>query len=163
MAFVLTRPVASGGGTSVNGMTITNINGQPTLTVEDTTRGNKILSVSENPITYSENILGHNDWIQIGNARDAASSYVADFDGTVVFATGQCEDVNNNDKDIHLYINTTDMGSIGSLTGSTLDTFVNTTLNINFNQGDMFRLRSKNGTPGRIQDTVIKIILKWRG
>jgi hypothetical protein len=165
MAFVLTRPISSGSGvgTGVTGMTITNINGQPILTLEDTTRGNKILSVAENPVSFAENVLDHNNWLQIGNAGDADSAFVADFNGTIVASTGHCENVNNNDKNINLYINSADQGAIGSFTGATADTFINTTLNIDFNQGDTIRLRAKDGTPGLIQDSVIKLTIKWRG
>lgn len=164
MAFVLTRPVSGGGsGTSVPGMTITNINGQPILTLEDTTRSNKILSVAENPVSFAENVLQHNDWLGIGTANDADSAFVAEFDGTIVAATGLCENVNNKDKNINLYINTTNKGAVGSFTGVALDTFINTTLNIDFNQGDTIRLRAVDGTAGRIQDSVIKLTIKWRG
>ena len=164
MAFVLTRPTSTSSATSsLPGVNITTINGQPTLTLQDTTRSNKILSVSENPLVFSENRLSHNDWVQIGTAKDADTSYVAEFDGTVVFASGHCENVRNNDKNIHVYINTVDMGPIGSFIGSSRDTFINTTLDIDFNQGDTIRVRAKDGTSGFINDTVIKIILKWRG
>jgi len=164
MTFVLTRPTSGGaGGGTVPGMTISTINGQPVLTLEDTTRGNKILSVAEIPIVYAENKLGNNDWVEIGNANNADTAYIATFDGTIVSATAQCENVRNNDKNIHLYINNVDQGPIGSLIGPTLDTFINTTIDINFNQSDSIRLRSKNGISGRIEDTVIKLVLKWRG
>lgn len=164
MAFVLTKSVSGGGSTGgVDGLTITTINGQPILTLVDTSRADKILSVAENPVTWAENRLNNNDWIEIGNANNADSAYVADFNGTITAATGQCENVRNNDKNIHLYINNVDQGSIGSLLGPTLDTFINTTLNIDFNQGDQLRLRAVNINNGRIEDTVIKLVLKWRG
>jgi len=162
MAFVLTRPI-SGGGAGISGMTTTNINGQPMITLEDITRSNKILSVAENPVSFAENVLLHNDWIQIGTASDANTAFVADFDGTIVAATGICENVRNHDKNINLYINSTDQGAIGSFTGSTLDTFINTILNIDFNQGDMIRLRAVDGITGKIEDSVIKLTIKWRG
>ncbi len=173
MAFVLTRPTSgggTGGGTLPDGLTVTIINGQPILTLEDITRANKILSVSENPIMFSENILTNNDWIRIASASDRASGYVADFDGTIVSATGHCKRVNNNDKAIRLYTQGVDRGSIFTFFGSGEDYEINTTLNIDFNQGDKIRLVAKNilsGSPptptsGRIQDTVVKLVLKWR-
>ncbi len=173
MAFVLTRPTSgggTGGGTLPDGLTVTIINGQPILTLEDITRSNKILSVSENPIMFSENILTNNDWIRIASASDRASGYVADFDGTIVSATGHCKRVNNNDKAIRLYTQGVDRGSIFTFFGSGEDYEINTTLNIDFNQGDKIRLVAKNilsGSPptptsGRIQDTVVKLVLKWR-
>lgn len=164
MTFVLTKPVSGGGsGSGVSGLTISIINGQPILTLVDSSRADKILSVAENPVTWSENKLGNNDWIQIGTANHRESAYVADFNGTVTASTGQCENVGGSDKNIHLYINNVDVGSIGSLIGPTLDTFINTTLNIDFNQGDQLRLRAVNINSGQIQDTVIKLVLKWRG
>jgi len=163
MSFVLTKPVSGGSGSNVTGLTITTINGQPILTLVDSTRADKILSVAENPVTWSERKLGNNDWIQIGTANHRESAYVADFNGTVTAATGQCENVRNNDKNIHLFINNVDVGSIGSLLGPTLDTFINTTLNIDFNQGDQLRLKSVNINTGQIEDTVVKLVLKWRG
>lgn len=168
--FLRSKGGGSGGGSSIPGLTITNINGQPMLTLEDTTRGNKILSVAEQPIQWAENGLTNLDWIRIGNANDAESGYVADFDGTIVFASAHCENTGSNTKEIHLYVNNTDIGSIGTLSGGTNATFINTTANIDFSQGDRIRLRAVNATGGSpepgngaIQDTVIKLTLKWRG
>jgi len=163
MAFVLTRPTTSGGSSGIPGMNISIINGQPVLTLKDTTRADKILSIAEVPVVYAENGLNNNDWVEIGNANNAETAYIATLNGTIVSATAQCENVKNNDKNIHLYINNVDQGVIGSLIGPTLDTFINTTLDIDFNQGDSMRLRAKNIVSGRIEDTVIKLILKWRG
>jgi len=164
MAFVLTRPVTpSGGGSGVTGLTITTINGQPMLTLVDSTRSDKILSIAEHPVSWDDNRINLLDWIRIGNANDATSAYVTDFDGTIVTATAQCENVRNNDKIIHLFINNTNKGPIGTLSSPNADTFVNTALNIDFNQGDQIRLQALDGSSGRIEDTVIKLILKWRG
>lgn len=174
MGFVLTRPTSpasTGGGTLPDGMTVTIVNGQPMLTLEDTTRGNKILSVSENPIMFSENILTNNDWVRIASASDRASGYVADFNGTIVAATGHCKKVNDNNKAIRLYTQGVDRGTIFTFFGSGEDYEINTTINIDFNRGDKIRLVAKDtlvGSPptpttGRIQDTVIKLVLKWRG
>jgi hypothetical protein len=137
------------------------INGQETPVFEDTVRS-KTLSIAENSVVYTDNVLRNLEWIRIGNSRDALSGYVAEFDGTITHATGHCANVNNNDKDIHLYINGLDTGNIGTLTGNVNSTFINTTIDINFNQGDIIRLRAQDGTPGRIDDTVIKLTFKWR-
>lgn len=152
-------PASSG----VPGLTITVINGQPTLTLVDTTRTNKILSVSENPIRFTDNKLKNNEWLQIGQTNHRESAYIAEFNGTVTFASGHCQKVSNNTKYIHIIINDTDMGQIGLFAGALDDNFINTTINIDFNQGDRIRLQAKDGTPGRIEDTIVKIILKWRG
>lgn len=140
------------------------INGQPMLTYLDTTRGSpgKRLSVAEQTLIFSENRLSSNDWIEIGNAVDADSGFVVDFDGTVVFATGHCENTGANSKNIHLFINGIDQGSIGTLTGGTNVSFINTTMDIDFVQGDKIRLQAQQGTGGNIQDTVVKLTVKWR-
>ena len=163
MAFVLTKPVSGGGVGGVEGLTITVINGQPILTLVDTTRADKILSVAENPVAWNDNRLQNNDWVKIGNAANAESAYVADFDGTIVGATGHCENVRNNDKIMHVHINNVNKGDVGILSGPNIEKFITTTLNVDFNQGDEIRLQARDGNAGPIEDTVIKLILKWRG
>ena len=145
------------------GVDITTINSQPMLTLVDTTRLNKVLSVSETTLVFAENKVNDNDWIQIGNATDADSSYIAEFDGTLVYASAHCEDTNGNSKEVHLYINTTDSATVGTLTGGLNATFNNVTLNTDFSQGDRLRVRAVNGSGGDIGDTVVKLTLKWRG
>ena len=151
------------------GLTVTVINSQPMLTLEDTTRGGKVLSVGEQSLPFGENALGHNDWLRIGgNATDADSGFIADFDGTVVYATAHCENTQGNSKQIHLFIDGTDVlpvTGIGTLTGpaGTEQTFVNTTLNIDFNRGQKIRLQAQGIATGVILDTVVKLTLKWRG
>lgn len=146
------------------GLTITVINSQPMLTLEDTTRADKILSIGEQPLVMGENILGHLDWLRIGgNATDADSSFIADFDGTVVYATGHCENAQGNSKQMRLFINGTDVTNLGTLSGGTNVTFVNTTLNVDFSRGDRIRVQAQGIATGSILDTVIKITLKWRG
>lgn len=156
---------AGGGGGGIPGMSVVDINGQPTLVLEDTTRLNKQLSIAEQTYVFSENVLNHWDWIWIGNATDGDSGYIADFDGTVVTATGHCENTNGFAKEIHLYIQGVDQGSVGTLTGGAGVNvqFVNTTLNWDFNQGDKISLRAHDGIAGNIQDTVIKVTVKHRG
>jgi hypothetical protein len=147
-----------------SGLTVTVINGQPTLTLIDSTRGDKVLSVSENCFVLSERRLGNNDWVKIGEANSSRSSIIADFDGTVVGITVHCENTSGNEKDIRLWIEDTEVGdiaSINSLSGNIDATFVDTNLNYDFSQGDRIRLRcGDNG--GNIQDTVIKLTVKWR-
>ncbi len=145
------------------GMTITTINGQPMLTLVDTTRTDKILSVAEQNLVFSENRLDNLDWIDIGAAVDADSGYIMDFDGTVVFATGHCENTNAFSKTIHLFINGVDQGSLGTLSGGANATFINTTIDLNFSQGDRIRLQAQDGISGFIEDTVVKVSVKWRG
>jgi len=148
---------------TVNDLEFTTINGQVVLTYEDPTRASKRLSMAEQPMMWSENKLNHNDWLRIADANDADSSYIADLDGTVVMATGHCENTGADAKDIHLYINGVDNGSVGTLSGGTNVTFITTTLNLDVSQGDRLRLRAVGAGTGDIQDTVVKVTLKWRG
>jgi len=145
------------------GITITFINGQPMLTLEDTTRGDKILSVAEQSMIFSDAQLSHLKWLEIGDANDGDSGYIMDFDGTLVYATGHCENTAANSKDIHLFINGVDNGSLGTLSGGANSTFTDVTLDIDFNQGDKIRLQAQGSGTGSIEDTVVKITVKWRG
>lgn len=169
---VLTRPKRGSGGSVPGSLELSIINLQPIITYVDSTRGvgtppaGKRLSVSEHTLTWAEPNLTSNDWIQIGNANDAESGYAMDLDGTVVFATAQCENVNDNAKDIHIFINNTDAGSIGTLGGGSPavgeEIFVNTTLDLDFNQGDKIRLQAQQIEGAAILDTVVKITVRWR-
>ncbi|MGI0075919.1 MAG: hypothetical protein ACREAU_00755 [Nitrosopumilaceae archaeon] len=159
MALVLTRPNPS----TITGLSVVTINGQPTLVLEDTTRGNKKLSVAEQVLIFSESNLANNDWVQIGDAVDTDSGYVMDFNGTVVYSTGHCENTNANSKDIVLFINGISSGTLGTLIGGTDVQFINNTLDVDFVQGDKIRLQAQNGAGGIIEDSVIKLTVKWRG
>jgi len=145
------------------GVDITVINSQPMLTLIDTTRLNKVLSVAESNLIFSENKLNDNDWIQIGNANDADASYIAEFDGTLVYASAHCESTGGNSKEIHFYIGAADSATLGTLVAGTNVSFNNVTANVDFSQGDRLRVRAQNGSGGDIQDTVVKLTLKWRG
>jgi len=141
-------------------MTIEDINGQPMMCMEDTTRANKKLTIETVNIAWSESTLTNFDWMQVGAAIDADSSYIMPFDGTIVKATGHCENALGNTKDIRLYVNTTLNGTaMGTLTGGANATF-NTTLNIDFSAGDRIRLRAWTG--GTIRDTIVTLWIKWR-
>jgi hypothetical protein len=161
-AIVLTRPIgvaSSSGG--VAGLTTTVINGQPMLTLADTTRANKVLSVSEQVLVYAENRLSHLDWIRISTTADADSGYVADFDGTITSITAHCENTGAAAKDIVLYIDGAQTATIGNLSGGANATSNDQTLDIDFTQGQRLRLRAQNGVDGPIEDTVIKLTVKW--
>jgi len=154
---------------------LVNINGQLVLVFNDTTRltGSpetpKQLSVTDNPVIYGENRLINNDWIRMSSANDTNSGFITELDGTVVYATGHCVSTGSNAKDIHLFVNGIDQGSIGTLSGGTDVSFINTTIDIDFSQGDKIRLRAVNNTgsplpgTGPIEDTVVKLTFKWRG
>ncbi len=159
-AIVLTKPIGAGG---ITGLTTTIINGHPMLTLADTTRSNKVLTIAETHLMFAENRLSDQDWIQIANANDAESSFIANFDGTVVNISAHCENTGGNSKEIRLYINGVDTLGLGTLSGGVNATINDTTLDTDFSQGDRIRLRAINGSGGAIQDTVIKITVKWRG
>lgn len=150
-------------GGSITGLTTTIINGQPMLTLEDTTRGSKILSVDEQVLVWSDNRVTDLDWMRIGRAANADSGYIADFDGTIVYASAHCEDTAGNAKDIRIYIDGADVGSIGTLSGGTNIEINNTGLNFDFSQGQKIRIRARQGFGGPIRDTVVKLTIKWRG
>jgi len=95
-AIVLTRPI---GGSSITGLTTTIINGHPMLTLEDTTRSDKVLTIAENVLLFAENRLSDLDWIQISNAQDAESGFIATFDGTAVNISAHCENTGANSKE----------------------------------------------------------------
>jgi len=166
MAFVLTRR-STGNTTNIpiinEGITISIINGQPIVTYIDESRESpgKQISIAEQTLLFSENQLTVNDWLDIGNAVDADSGYIADLDGAVMYATGHCENTGSGSADIHLFINSVDQGSIGTLGGGENASFINTTLDIDFNQNDKIRLQAQD-VIGVLQDTVIKITIKWR-
>lgn len=146
----------------LGGLAVTTIGGQEVLTLVDTTRSNKVLSVETSALTWSENALSNNDWLQIGNATDAASGYVVPLDATVVKVMAHTEDDNGNTQTIDLYVdgvNTATVATFGGVSGE--DDVTDATLNIDVDAGEKIRLRA--GTGGTIRDTVVTIWLKWRG
>ena len=162
----LTRPITTGANAPatppVPGLGLSTINNQPMLTLIDVTRANKTLSVSEQVLIFSENQLTHLDWIRIGgNATDAESGFIADFDGTVTSLTAHCENTGLEQKDITLFVDDIDEGVVGTLSGGNNATTNNQIINVDFLQGQRLRLRAV-GIGGAIQDTVIKLTIKWR-
>lgn len=142
-------------------ISLSTINGQLIPTYIDTTRANKILSVETSQFVFSEDVIGDADWVQIGLASDADSGYLMPLNGTIVGSTGHCENTNGVTKDIDLFIDAVNNGSIGQFTGAGERTFNNTTININVDQGQKLRLRGRAGQ-GTINDTIITLRIKWR-
>lgn len=147
-----------------SGLSITTIGGQQVLTLIDTTRANKILSVETTAVTWSENRIGNNDWVQIGNANDAAIGYIVPLNATIVKVTAHTINDNNNSKNIDLYVDgvlkTANIVSFTAVNGQ--NEFIDVTLNVDIVAGEKLQLRGAS-TGGRIEDTVITIWLKWRG
>lgn len=157
---VLLRSAGGGGGTS--DITISTINGQLVPTFEDTSRS-KQLSVADNVVSFSDNRLRDLQWMSVGNASDASTGYIVDMDATIVRATATCIDADVNIKEIHLYVNGTDEGVIGSLGPGNNVSFINNSINVDADQGDLIRLQVEDVTgTGPIEDTVVKLTVKWR-
>lgn len=125
----------------------------------DTSRG-KMLSAETTALTYSESNITNMDWVQIGHANDSDIGTVMPYNGTVIRATGFCENVKNSIMNMHLYINTLSAGSILTFSGNGPKTEMALNLNIDFNAGDIIRLRGVGSR--RINDTAITIWCKWR-
>lgn len=145
----------------LGGVTISTINGQQILTLVDTTRANKVLSVSETEFVWSENRLNNNDWVSIGGARDASTGHIMPMNGTIVRVTAHTADDKSVAKAINLYIDGTLSGTVGTFAGTGGEsTIVDAAANTDFIQGSKLRLRAGGG--GQIEDTTISIFVKWR-
>ena len=160
-AIVLTRPIDS--GPDVLGLSTTIINGQPMLTLADITRSNKALSVSEQVFVFSSKRVSHLDWLVPADVADADSGYVADFDGTITSITAHCENTNESEIEIQAYIETAATESLLQLSGGENVRQGNTALDIDFSQGERIRLRAVGVAGEFIEDTIIKVTIKWRG
>ena len=149
----------------LTGLTITTIGGQEVLTLIDTTRASKVLSVETSAITWSENVIGSNDWLDVGGATHADLGYVIPLNATIVKMTGHTADNRGNARDIDLYIDDVlSTSSIvvftGSPSGQEEDSDV--TLNIDVTAGEKLQLRG-DAAAGNLDDVVITLWLKWRG
>jgi len=147
---------------NIGGVTVSTINGQQVLTIVDSTRGNKILSSDSSVFNFGENALSHLDWVRVGNASDTDSGHIMPLDGTVVMLTAHCENTGANSKNIHLFIDGVDQGSLGTLAGGANAEIVNTTINFDFTQGQKIRLQAQDSGSGNIQDTVANVFVRWR-
>ena len=145
-------------------LTITNIDGQPTLVFDDTTRGGKTLSVAETAFQWSEAVLSNNDWLNIGTAVDSDSGFLMPHNATLVKVTAHCENNNGATKDIDLYLNDNAAKTLtlGTFTGAAgQKTFSSVTVNQDVTAGDRIKLRA-GPSGGNIQDTVVTVWVKWR-
>lgn len=154
--------LSESGGDVVNGLKATVINGQTMVTLTDTSRGGKELSVAEQDITFSANRVGHLGWLSVGNATHADAAYILDYDGTVVAASGLCVETSGNIKVIRVNLNGVEhtLGVLGPAVNSAFST---TILDVDFNQGDSMKVRAYNGSGEIIRDVIVKITVKWRG
>jgi len=134
---------------------------QPVLVLADTTRANKLLSVGDTSVNWSENRINNNDWLQIGGAVDALSGYIVPLDATIVKVTAHTSDNNGNSKPILLYVDGVLNSTVATFNGASgEDHDEDVTINIDVNAGQKLRLRG--GTGGKIEDTVVTLWIKWR-
>lgn len=153
--------------TNLTGLTFSTVNGQTILTYVDSTRG-ETLSVDSFAITYGENRVANNDWMEIGGAVDALSGFIMPMDATIVGASIHSSSVpSGNTKTFDLYVDgAIPTGGTGflSLTGTAgnveKSASVNTT-DINVNLGEKVRVRG-DAAGGTIEDTVITLWVRWR-
>lgn len=140
---------------------VSTINGQPIMTYTDTTR-TKTLSVESHVYNFGENALTHLDWIRIGNVADADSGHIMPLDGTIVYFTAHCENTNANSKDLHLFRDGTDEGSLGTLSGGANAEVTDTTIDIDFSAGEKIRIQAQGAGSGQIEDTIANVTVRWR-
>lgn len=140
---------------------LSTINGQLIPTFIDTGRGSKTLSVETTNVRWAEANVSNNDWIQFGHASDADSGFILPHNGTIVRVVGHCENTVGNSKNINLYIDGTNNGSIGQFVGAGEQNFVNNALNIDVNSGQKLRMRGAPAS-GTIRDTSIILWIRWR-
>ncbi len=147
-----------------SGLAVTTIGGQEVLTLIDTTRTNKVLSIETTAVTWSENRIGNNDWVQIGSAVDALIGYIVPLNATIVKVTAHTSNDNNNTKAIDLYVDDVlKSASIATFTAlNSQNEYSSVVDNIDIAAGEKLQLRGAS-TGGNIEDTVITIWLKWRG
>jgi len=144
------------------GLTIATINGQPIVVYTDSTR-TKTLSIESHPYQWSRNNLKNNDWVDIGNAKDADTGWIMPLDGTVVMATGFTEDGKSATMDLDLYIDAVNTIALGTLVGAGNAEFTNTVLTADFTQGQKLRIRgNRTAGSGGINDMNVVVIVRWR-
>ena len=158
------------GVSTILGFTIKSIGGsgspgQTQLFIQDTSRGSpfKELSVQESALTFSDNIVQNNGWVEIGNAVDALSGYIVPMNATIVRVTAHTSSKPAAAKDLDLYVNgsVNTAGVVTFAAGAGESSFTDITLNIDVDAGDKIRLRGA-ATGGQIEDTVVTFWLRWR-
>ena len=134
------------------------INGNNIPVFWDANRG-KNLSIETHYMLFSEAYVNATEWFSISKATDAESSYIAEFDGTIVGVSGYCVDANPTG--IDLYINGTKVSTIVNFQNTGGPESVNEQLlNIDITQGDRIRIRNNGGNA--LADTNISLRVKWR-
>lgn len=137
---------------------------EPMAFVTDTTRSNKILSVESNNFDFAHDAPDADSWFRPGNKHidKDISGYILPYDGTVIRMTTHCADAKSNTKNLSVYISSTETTSVVILTGAGENQDEATDVNIDFSAGDKLRVRARNGSGGRMNETVVAIWVKWR-
>jgi hypothetical protein len=157
------QEIADGTATilGITDLTFSTINGQAILTYADATRV-KTLSTDSFAVTFSENKVGNNDWVNIAGAIDATSGFIIPLNATVVGATMHTANNNGNTKNLDLYVDGVSTASILTVTGAAGEQEDrDETLNIDVNQDQKVRIRG-DAAGGTIEDTVVTLWLRWR-
>jgi len=146
----------------VAGLAISTINGQAVLTLEDTTRASKKLSVSEMSVMFAEGTVGDDDWLAVGIVLDADAGYIMPLNATIVGISVWCDNDNSSAKELDLYIDAALDSTIYTFPGGGNEVKASDmTLNIDVAQNSKIRVRAGT-TGGNIQDTVVQLHIKWR-
>lgn len=137
---------------------------EPMAFVTDTTRSSKILSVESTNLDFAHDAPDVDSWFRPGNKHidQDINGYIVPYDGTVIRMTVHCAKVKSNDKNLSIFINAVETTSVVGLTGAGEDQDEATGVNIDFSAGDKIRVRSRNGTGGRMEETASAIWVKWR-
>lgn len=134
------------------------INGFPMPVYKNAIKGNKILSAGISPYYWSEARVGHNDWVEVGTARDSRIGHIMPFDGTIVGATFHVSHANGITGSFTLFKNAVPIFTHAiSRTGEYIA--VDTAINIDFDSADKLRWRFKGGT---LEDTLVSVLVQWR-
>ena len=141
---------------------------QTLLSYEDTTRiGSPRLSVECHTFSYSDNNLGDNSWVSIGDAVDSDSGYIMPFKGRIVGAAVHCENVGGgNTFALDVVVGAPAApGSATQIFSGLSGTNANDSdpdLDITFAAGDKLRIQAdRTAGSGSMQDTVIYLMVKW--
>lgn len=137
---------------------------EPMAFVTDTTRSSKVLSVEATNLDFGHDAPDADSWFRPGNKHldKDINGYILPYDGTVIRMSAHCANVKSNTKNLSVYINATETTNVVTLTTAAEDQDEATGVNINFSAGDKLRIRARNGTGGRIEETVVAVWVKWR-
>ena len=123
----------------------------------DTNR-NKTVSVETMTAVFAESRLSKNEWMSIGAATDAKTSFVMPYNGTIVGAFGHTSKAKA--QTIQVWINGSNTAVILTFVSTGEETQIDNSLDYTFLAGDKIRIRAGNG--GTMQDTNIELRIKWR-